>query len=286
MLKQDVVFCRSIFEKIKNNFKDQEIWSAEQYYDNLSFISIKTLKSNKKAIESCMKESSGFIKIFRRHLFSDGFEFIEPKNEKLFFNNVALNSLCNLSEGTLDRIIHSEKNGFLTEISESNFKDRFEILGINRFVKPPTESKLVAARRNIEFKKGTTFLFINILKPFFRNTTHLRIYDRYLRNRSRGFLNLTRILDMCEKLSKCEIHTLHYKNNEINKFDIEYLDFEKELKEKYGEDIIEVSSTTPHRRKIITDDFEIKIDPGLDFVNEKYVARDNDVDIQIKMLKA
>jgi hypothetical protein len=284
MIKQEVVFCKSVFEKVKSNFDEQEIWASEDYYRTLSFIKIKTLKTNKKTIERCIKESKGFLKIFKQHLFGDNLELIQPDIVSSFVTNEALNSLCNLSDKTLDKLIHSENKVFSEEINKSKLKDSFEILGIDKFITPPYDSKLVAANRSIELKKGNKFDFTNVLKPYFRDTSRLIIYDRYLRNRNRGFVNLIRILDLCGELSKCEIYTLSSKNNEINKFDIEYEDFKKELKQRFGENKIQIFSTSKHRRRIITDDFEIRIDPGLDFVNKNYICESSDVDIQIQAL--
>ena len=34
----------------------------------------------------------------------------------------------------------------------------------------------------------------------------------------------------------------------------------------------------------MTDDFEIRIDPGLDFVNAQFMCDSNDVDIQIRKI--
>lgn len=284
MTKQDVVFCKTVFEKIKYNFDEQEIWPSENYYRNLSSIKIKTLKTNKKLLERCIKESKGFLKIFKQHLFGTGLEFVDSENAKNFVNDTSLNTLCNISEKTSDKIIHSENRRFYKELKESEFKDNFEILGIDGFISPPANSKLLAAIRKIELKKGSKFIFTEVLRPYFKETSKLIVYDRYLRKRNRGFSNLIRILELCENLSICEIHTLNKKNDDKNNFDIELEQFEMELIQKFGKRI-KVLSDTQHRRKIITDDFEIRIDPGLDFVNNDFICENNDVDIQIEKIE-
>lgn len=284
MTKQEVVFCKSVFEKVKYNFDEQEIWPSEEYYKNLSLIKIKTLKSNKKTIEKCIKESKGFLKLFKHHLFSDKFEMVDSENTSDFFKDRDLNSLFNLALNTPDKIIHSENRKYWEEVNQSNYKDEFELIGIDRFINPINYSKLLTANRNIELRRGSKFNFVDIFAPYFRETSRLEIYDRYLRNRKRGFTNLLKIIDLCKHLSKCELHTLDFKNDEKNKFDIEFEDLEKELKQRYGSKKIELYSGAPHRRKIITDDFEIRIDPGLDFVNEEFICDSNDVDIQIRKI--
>lgn len=286
MNKQEVVFCKSIFEAIKNNFEEQEIWSSENYYKNLFFIKIKTLKSNKKIIEKCIKESKGFLKIFKQHIFNENLELLEENNEKTFFDDQNLNCLCNMSRETKDRIIHSDKKNYWRLIQKSEYKDDFEILGINRFVNPIRSSKLIASERNIEYNEGDIFNFIPVLSPYFRSTERLQIYDRYVRKKDSGFLNLNRILDLAPNLKICKIYTITYPNSEKNGFDIEFNELDEKLKSKYGDEKIELfaSPKGKHRRKIITDDFEIKIDPGLDFVNEEFICEKNDIDIQIRKL--
>ena len=286
MTKQEVVFCKSIFEKVKYNFDEQEIWSSENYYKTLSFIKIKTLKTNKKTIERCIKESKGFLKIFKQHLFSDNLELIQPDTINFFVDNEALNSLCNLSNETVDKIIHSENKGFLGDLHKSKFKDSFEVLGIDGFIKPPKVSRLLAVERTLEFKVGEKINLLPVFAPYLRNTRLIRIYDRYLRKKETGLLNLVRILDLAENFVQCEIYTFNYPISEKNNFDLEYDEFKKLLKEKYGENRIEVYLSPPpeHRRRIITDDFEIIIDPGLDAINKYFICEKNDFNIQIRKI--
>lgn len=286
MTKQEVVFCRSVFEKVKYNFEEQEIWSPENYYKNLSCVKIKTHQNNKKTLERCIKESRGFFKIFKQHLFSDNLVFIDSSSKTSFVKNVELNNLCNFAEDTLDKLIHSNNKGFWKELQKSNSRNNFEILGIDRFIKPRRESRLMASERKLDFKMGERFNFIPVFRIYLRNTRKIRIYDRYLRKRNAGFLNLNRILELCKKLVRCEIYTFNFPNGEKNNFDIGFDEFKRELQNKYGKDKIKVYSSPlgKHRRRIITDDFEIKIDPGIDSVNKKFICEKNDVEVEIKKL--
>jgi hypothetical protein len=286
MTKQEVVFCKSVFEKVKFNFEEQEIWASENYYRTLSFIKIKTLKTNEKTIERCIKESKGFLKIFKQHLFSDNLELIQPDTVSSFVTNEALNSLCNLSDKTLDKIIHSENKGFSEELNKSKLNDSFEILGIDSFIKPPRGSRLLSVERTLEFTVGERINLLPVLAPYLRNSQIIRIYDRYLRKKETGLLNLLRILDLSEKFAKCEIYTFNYPISEKNNFDLEFDEFKKILRQKYGENRIEVysSPTNEHRRRILTDDFEIIIDPGLDAINKDFICEKNNFNIQIRKI--
>ncbi len=113
----------------------------------------------------------------------------------------------------------------------------------------------------------------------------MEIFDRFIRKKERGYSNLIRILDLCKELKECIIHTSNVQNNINNRFDIEFSELKEELNKKYAVGKIELVPTKQHRRKIITDDFEIRIDPGLDFVNKEFICKENDVDIQISVFK-
>lgn len=285
MNKQEVVFCKTVFEKIKYNFDEQEIWDSDEYYNNLSLTKIKTLNSNKKTIEKCIKESKGFLKIFKQHLFNQNLELVSPEITTSFSPDNNLNSLCNLSACTIDKIIHTENKSFNEELINNEKNKIFEAININNFIKPVNQSRLLSAYRDIELKKGTKFIFIDVLAPYFRGTKKLLVFDRYLRNRKKGYQNLIRFIDLCSNLSTLEIHTFSYKSDEKNKFDIEFGELESELKLRYGNVRVVMASGSSHRRKIITDEFEIKIDPGLDFVNDDFICENNDVDIQIRRIE-
>ena len=285
-MQQEIVFCESIFKTIKGYFENEEVWDAYTYKNNLSNIKIITSKANKKIIELYLNKGDvfnrggGFYNIFKEHLFnSNKLIFDIPIKNGLFHQNTKINILFNLACKTEDKIIHSELKNIKSKLDEN----KFEILNINDLNKPPTLSRFISNYRNIGIKRGNRFDFTKVFKPYLRQTRQIKIYDKYIRKKTAGYSNLIKILSMCVSLKTCEIYTLTIENDSINKFDMSIEELEFELKHKYSFDI-KIMASKKHRRVIITDEFEIKVDPGLDFVDKDYICQKNDVDIQINKI--
>ena len=279
-MQQEIVFCESIFKTIQSYFEKEEIWDAYTYNKNLSNVKIITSKKNRKTFEVCLNKRKGFFYLFKNHLYGDKLFFKHLSELKSFNPNSRINVLLNLAFMTEDKIIHTE----LKEIkSELVGDDSVEILSMRNFNSPPAKSKFISSSRSIVSKKGEMLDFTKIFKPYLRATNQIEIHDRYIRKKDKGFLNLIRILDLCVSLENCKIYTLNFPNDSSNKFDMTIEDLKTELKAKYSFNC-QILPAIKHRRLIVTDEFEIKIDPGLDFVNKEYICQRNDVDIQINKI--
>jgi len=151
-----------------------------------------------------------------------------------------------------------------------------ESSNISQFNTPSDKSALFCIQRKITIKRYDPLYFENIFEPYLIETKHIKINDRYLAKEI-SFLNLERILHLCKKLQSIEIST-YFNESEISK-----IDFEKRIVRSFSITPI-FNNYAEHLRTIRTDNFEISIDPGLDFVDKDYIATFNKVVIHIERL--
>jgi hypothetical protein len=278
---QEVVFCKTIFDQILRYFQDEEPWDSKTYYNNLKLKKIITFSSNKKVIERGLNKSRGFLKIFGNHIWTaDKLDYLIISQPNKFYEDKNINDLLNLAVLTESKILHTELKHFQNLVT-GNLPTELEFTNISQFNNPPPLSRLLVANRDIIIAKGKPFRFDNVLLYYFKETTSITFSDLYIRKRKSAYLNLKRFIRMCLNIKDISIYTDTRRTNDCF---ITEDDLKKDLREEFKVSP-KVYPTSQHRRKIKTDKFELKIDPGLDFVNEEYVAEKHDFDIQIRILQ-
>ncbi len=78
-----------------------------------------------------------------------------------------------------------------------------EVLNFEEFISPPNDSKLYSKKRRIRLEQNQEFKFEDKLRSYLIDAENIIVNDRYLRNKSRGFMVL-------KKLLKLEIDCLEF----------------------------------------------------------------------------
>ena len=135
----------------------------------------------------------------------------------------------------------------------------------------------------MKFKRGETISYEKYFVPYISHAETLTINDRYLRIRNGGFLNLKRLLKLMINLKKIEIRTITADHLDKFKPDVKCVEMQKEIRKIHKNAVINIIGKAAHERFLETEHCRITIDPGFDFVNEKYVASKNDVIIHFEL---
>lgn len=276
---QEVVFCKSVFEKIVQLFDKRELWDSKLYYQNLQLKKIITIPSNWRLIEKWIEKNEGFHEVFKNHIYTEGKLYCYvPKKQQKYSNDEKINLLLNLTNESESKILHTEVKHIKNSENERLLQE-LEVADISQFNNPPADSRLVSVSRNIKIFRWDHFHFDKILKSYFNQTKILIVSDKFIRNSKEAYINLKRFIGMCPDLRVLTIYT-----DKKEDYSLKVEKMREEIKELFQISPI-IESASAHRRTITTDKFNIKIDPGLDFVNEAYVAEKHDFDIQIELLK-
>lgn len=295
MYYQEIIISPDIFNKISNYFSESTDYNLDlkSYYSNLKNKTLVVdLDENdfsifKNEINEIYKKSSKVgkdkINLIIKE-FTKSNRILDIKSEK--FQNICdkkiVNCVLNLGLLSKSKIINSEDENIKDKVKQNEDLRILELIDLNEFIKPPNKSNLFSIERQIEIKRGDSFKFESILYPYINSTLNISITDRYLRKRNGGFLNLVRLLKCCNNLKKITINTILYDSKDL-KFDISTGDLRKYIKKEFG--ILPViKNTKEHQRTIVTDYYLITFEPGLDFVNEDYIALRHNIDIKIKHL--
>lgn len=111
----------------------------------------------------------------------------------------------------------------------------------------------------------------------------ISINDRYLRS-TRGYSILVKLLSTCEKLKSLTIFTILRDNVEKDNFDMTCKDFKTRLNNLFPQVNISIEKTNNEIGKdrfLKTENFQISFQPGIDFVEENYIAEKNPITIDI-----
>lgn len=300
MYLQEIVINPDIFEKISRAFSpgsDEDI-DLKSYKENLKSKSILFDKIDDdssliydKIIEILSKSSdSGKDRIdliLKSFLKSDKIRYLSVSKSKKYCRDNLLNQILNLSLSSESRIINSEdKSALLFKFQHEELND-LEMLTFEEFIEPPSESRLYSRKRKIRVAQGKEFIFEDILKCYLVDSENIFINDRYLRNRSRGFMVLKKLLKLCSNLKAVTIHTILINNNIKDNFDMTIEEFSTSLEKDFPNVKIEIKETNKKIGKdrfIHNELFRIEFSPGIDFVNEKNIADKNPVRIDIECI--
>lgn len=263
MYRQEIACDDSVFRKIQFYFEEQETWDSKSYEKNLELKNLIIWSGHKNIFEDSIK-CKGFLKLFKNLIAQEGrlhFKEIESSSNK----DIAVARL------TTSKILHSQRS-----FAKEMLNNEIEAVNISQFNTPSDKSALFCIKRKITVKRNDFFNFEKTFEPYLAETKHIKINDRYLPKKI-SIYNLERILHLCKKLQSIEIST-YFNESEISK-----IDFENRIVKSF--------SITPtfnkyaeHIRTIKSDNFEISIDPGLDFVNKDFIAERNKVVIHIERL--
>lgn len=263
MYRQEIACDDSVFRKIQFYFEEQETWDSKSYEKNLELKNLIIWSGHKNIFEDSIK-CKGFLKLFKNLIAQEG---------RLTFKEVesSTNIAVAVARLTSSKILHSEKESLKEMLNKE-----IEVLNISQFNTPPDKSVLFCFERKIKVERRDFIYFEKIFQPYLAETKHIKINDRYLAKEI-SFFNLEKILHLCKKLQSIEIST-HFNESEISK-----IDFEKRIVKSFSITPI-FNKYAEHLRTVRTDNFEISIDPGLDFVDKDYIATFNKVVIHIERL--
>lgn len=296
MYLQDIVISPDIFEKInKAHDIDSDIdIDFRSYKENLNLKKL-VLDSNSGNGDSKLwnqinhilqtandfgrKKIDSILKTFLES--SSKIQFVHIDEIKKYSRkDDLLNLLLNLTNKTESKIINSEDDRLKLVVDQEKDLEQIEILNFEESIKPKSllKSRIFIYEKKIEIKKNDKFEFEKYFLPYLSNTNLIIINDRYLRIMQRAFKNLCKIISICDA-KHVKIYTI-IRNSEKDKFDMPFDNFKSELEKNFPNKEIEILDKPEHRRWIKTDKFIIRIDPGLDFVNNNYIADMNKVEIE------
>lgn len=263
MYRQEIACDGSVFRKIQFYFEEQETWDSKSYEKNLEMKNLIIWSGHKNIFKDSI-QCKGFSKLFKNLITQEG---------RLTFKEIESSSNMDVAVARLtsSKILHSEKESLKEMLNKE-----IEVVNISQFNTPSDKSALFCFERKIKVKRYDPFYFEKIFEPYLAETKHIKINDRYL-SKEISVYNLERILHLCKKLQSIEIST-YFNESEISK-----IDFENRIVKSFS-----ITPTfnkyTEHIRTIKSDNFEISIDPGLDFVNKDYIAQFNKVVIHIEKI--
>ena len=295
MYLQEIVINPDIFEKISRAFSpgsDEDI-DLKSYKENLKSKSILFDKIDDdssliydKIIEILSKSSdSGKDRIdiiLKSFLKSDKIRYLSISKSKKYCRDNLLNQILNLSLSSESRIINSEDKSALLFKFKHEELNYIEMLNFEEFIRPKSNSRIFSLEKDINISRGEKFSFEEYFKPYLNSVKNIKITDRYLRKREGGYLNLIRLLKVCDSLVNLEIQTILNDDSVKYKPDIKIEEIESEIKKLNPNIAVSFKSTGDHKRSLETEDFVITIDPGFDFVNRQYIAANHNVTITFK----
>jgi len=295
MYLQEIVINPDIFEKISRAFSpgsDEDI-DLKSYKENLKSKSILFDKIDDdssliydKIIEILSKSSdSGKDRIdiiLKSFLKSDKIRYLSISKSKKYCRDNILNQILNLSLSSESRIINSEDKSALLFKFKHEELNYIEMLNFEEFIRPKSNSRIFSLEKDINISRGEKFSFEEYFKPYLNSVKNIKITDRYLRKREGGYLNLIRLLKLCDSLEILKIYTILKDNSDKYKPDIKAIELESEIKKLNPKITVLFKSSGDHKRTLETEDFIITIDPGFDFVNRQYIAAKHNVTITFK----
>lgn len=293
---QEIVISPDIFEKIGRAFtpdSDEDI-DLKSYRENLEMKKVVFENSGSgdseifDAIQELLDKYGDFgkkkIESVLRSIQKPGkHEFRELKSPRKYCSDKITNSILNLGLQTESKIINTENKTPVVLSTTHSELTELEFLDFHESIRPICNSRILCREKSLKFKKGETISYEKYFVPYISHAETLTINDRYLRIRKGGFLNLMRLLKLMNGLKKIEIHTLT--RDDLDKFkpDITCIDLQSEIKKIHGNADIRIKGGAAHERSLETEHCRITIDPGFDFVNDRYVAEKNDVSIHFKL---
>ena len=299
MYFQDIIISPDIIECIKNFFLGNgELINFKDYIDNLKNkkLILDKNKDNESIIEQSyfnLKESSiKVVKdmidlILKPLLLSGRIDYKILENAKVYQQDSIQNVLLNLAINTESKIINTESKTLKLITNNNKELTDIEILDIDNFINPTTHSIVFANNKVIRIERGAKFLFEKYFIPYLCDAENININDRYLRKRNGGFLNLLKILKLCKSSTNIEIYTILRDGNPKDGFDMTKNQFENEIN-KISNCKISLKPTNSDvgkMRYIKTENYNIDIEPGFDFVDSDYVALNNPVVINISKIR-
>lgn len=221
MFIQEIVINPDIFEKISraSSLGSYELIDFKSYNDNLKLKKILFDKDEAghsiifNKINEIKKSSSDFgkhqIDYVLRNILSPGkFENKEIFSGKIYCSNKILNQILNLCLLSESKIINSEDKSSV-DLKDKNEELRdIEFLNFEEFIKPTDNSRIFSLEKEINVKRGEKFLFEEYFRPYLSEVKKIKVTDRFIRKREGGYLNLIRILKICNKLEKLELFTI------------------------------------------------------------------------------
>lgn len=296
MQLQEIVISPDIFEKIGRAFNidaDEEI-DLKSYRENLALKKIVFENSDDSgssilnSIKELMKEHGDFGRkkidsVLRSFLTPGRHEFRTIGQPRKYCTNKITNTILNLALQTESRIINTEdKTPSALSMKHAELSE-LELLDFDESIHPGFNSRVLCKEKTLKFRRGETLIFEKYFAPYISHAETVTVNDRYLRIRNGGFMNLKRLLKLMINLKKIEIRTITADNLDKFRPDITCDEVKKEIRKIHKNAVINIIGKAAHERFLETEHCRITIDPGFDFVNEKYVASKNDVTIHFKL---
>ncbi|MBX7042361.1 MAG: hypothetical protein K1X85_05615 [Ignavibacteria bacterium] len=299
MYLQEIVISPNIFEKIGRAYSpdSDEDLDFKSYKKNLAMKKIVFEKDADEgsliwsAIKEMMEKFDYLGKqkmnsVLKPFLLSNRVEYKTIDKAETFSKNKILNTILNLALITESKIINAEDKS-PKELSEKHSAlSELEILNIEEFIDPPSLSRFCSLNRTIKIEQGKEFRFQKILKGYLSDCTELEVNDKYLRSEN-GTNNLVRLLSLCTDLRRVKIYTILRNGNPRDNFFYTSREFESHLKMRFpGTAVIlqKTNSKIGKDRYISDGNFKMTFSPGLDFVNENYLAEKNPILIRIERI--
>jgi hypothetical protein len=303
MYLQEVVISPDIFEKVHNaSAKDSdEFLDMRSYLQNLKLKKIifeseplgESLISNEyfRFRDNSDDEQKRCIKaMLDTILVSERISVKKVDGNSAYCKDKIWNTLLCLSLLSESKIINAENKNHKELARTHKELSDIEILNFEEFIKPPNQSRLFCLEKEMEFKKNSTIRFEKLFRPYLADAKKLVISDRYFRKRNGGYPNFLKIVRLVHSLESIEIKTYDDKKlASLEKAKYKPSDYvlnnelESEMKKVHPN--LKVSySNSEHARYIETDQFRIDIDPGFDFVNQRYLADYNNVIFRFKKI--
>lgn len=286
MYKQEIVVDPYIFEKIEKDI----YFDFKNYYENLknkkividiskgkSYLNDLYLFITGRAKYESKKRMEEIIKYFYEY---GNFNQADKKDFSALNEDNHINILFNLALKTEYKIINSENKKLENEKNLKRYTEGIEIVNTDTFIKPGSRSRVFALNRVIKVNTTESFKFEEIFKPYVVDSKKLVFNDLYIRNRSRGMVNLLKIIKIVKKPESIEIRTIMRENNTKDNFDVTCEELKEEVYKAVKIEPVILEAKTKNRT-LETDDFEFSIQPGFDFVTDNYEVRKNPIMITI-----
>lgn len=221
--------------------------------------------------------------------FIDGLITDKAKKRKIFSILPSVDSLeINLALSSKDKIyfnaVFNEE-----EINEYVIKyNEIEVHNSRSFIHPLPQHRLKHLPTIIPLKDGVFYDIVKIVNPFIRHTKYIQIEDQYLPNK-RASYNLFKVIENFPDIEFKLIFLTKYKfleykiGNEREEIEKRYDQFIKRIsdlnKKGYKISYEDCYKIKKHRdRYIFTEEFQILVPGGFDFLNEKGYMVNTDYD--------
>lgn len=298
MYRQDIIISPDIFEIISRAFSydyDVDI-DLKSYIENLKLKNLMLdlagednesviLKEIVKIAECSSDIGKKKIKIILDlFLKSERIKYVKPETARYYHRNETMNAVLNISQLSNSKIINTETPQYRNIIQLNDELKDIELLDFVECITPPNSSRLYCLQKKLRFNRGEQIPYKEYFLPYLYDSKNIKVYDRYIR-RDTSLENLIQVLKLSKNIVALSINTIVRENNSKDNFDLSVSEMKERLLSVFPEVQITVQKTDAHERRLITDEYDITIDPGFNFVNKHSIAEYSSVTIDISRRK-